>query len=254
MHGDSFDARYDELDILSIDLGYDGVNYKDRDVYEGDKLFIREAGVGLSVAYHGDVVYCPRSVYVYKIRDDRSDMLDWYIDEDWNNDDYEYDGDWASPSDVPGGLDTETFHKFLLAVMNSRVLHYYMFKRSGEIDAAEAFANMRQTDVRELPVPVAGLADESGRETAREIAECVETMLDGGELGDATDWKIDRLLLELYGLDAGDLVYINSQMGLAAYHKKMQELYPDGKPNAPERKQDVSVDIEAAAAEAEADD
>jgi len=253
MHGDSFDARYDKLDILSIDLGYDGVNYKDRDVYEGDKLFIREAGVGLSVAYHGDVVYCPRSVYVYKIRDDRADMLDWYIDEDWDDDEFEYDGDWASPDAVPDGLNTETFHKFLLAVMNSRVLHYYMFKRSGEIDAAEAFANMRQTDVRELPVPVAGLADESGRETAREIAECVETMLDDGDLGDATDWKIDRLLLDLYGLDANDLVYINSQMGLAAYHKKMQELYPDGKPNAPERKQDVSVDVEAAAA-AEADD
>ena len=253
MDGDSFDARYDELDIKSLSLGYDGVNYKDRDVYEGDKLFIREAGVGLSVAYHGDVVYCPRSVYVYKIRSDRDDMLDWYVDVDLDDEDTEYEGKWTDPENVPTGVNTETFHKFLLGLMNSRVLHYYMFKRSGEIDAAEAFANMRQGDIRELPVPVADLATDAGRETAREIAECVDEMQNGGSLGDATDLKIDRLLLDLYGLRPADLPYINSQMGLGAYHKKMQELYPDGKPPAPERKQDIRVDVDAAVG-AEADD
>lgn len=255
MDGDSFEARYDDLDVKGIKTGYDGVNYKDREWYESNKLFIREAGVGLSVAYHGDTVYCPRSVYIYKIRGDRDDMLDWYID-DWDggdvDDDWEYDGDWASPENVPEGVDTETMHKFLLGVMNSRVLHYYMFKRSGEIDAAEAFANMRQTDVRELPVPIAELTTEEGREMAREIAEHVDEMRGGGELGSETDWKIDRLLIDLYGLENTDLVYINRQMGLAAYHKKMQELYPDEKPPAPERKQDVTVDVEAA--EAAADD
>jgi len=245
MHGDSFDARYDELDIMSIDLGYDGVNYKDRSIYEGDKLFIREAGVGLSVAYHGETVYCPRSVYIYKIRSDREDMLDWYVEGDRDDDEFEYDGKWAAPADVPAGVDTETYHKFLLAVMNSRVLHYYMFKRSGEIDAAEAFANMRQGDVRELPVPVTNLGGDADTGTVREIADAVDEMLDDGELGDSTDWKIDRLLLDLYGLEPSDLVYINSQMGLGAYHKKMQELYPDEKPTPPERKQDVRVDVEA---------
>lgn len=78
-------------------------------------------------------------------------------------------------------------------------------------------------------------------------------MLDDGELGSTTDWKIDRLLLDLYGLEHGKLVYINSQMGLGAYHKMMQELYPHGKPPAPERKQSVTLDIDGDEA-AEADD
>lgn len=254
MDGDSFEARYDELDIKSLDLGYDGVKYKDQEVYEGDKLFIREAGVGLSVAYHEDIVYCPRSVYVYKIRSDRDEMLDWYVDVDLDDEDTEYDGKWTDPENVPEDVDTDKFHKFLLGLMNSRVLHYYMFKRSGEIDAAEAFANMRQGDIRELPVPVADLVTDAGSGIVSEIADCVDEMQNGGELGDATDLKIDRLLLDLYGLEPGHLTYINSQMGLGAYHKKMQELYPDGKPSAPERKQDVRVDVDAAAAEAEADD
>lgn len=234
--------------IKGLKLGYDGVNYKDREWYEGDKLFIREAGVGLSVAYHDDVVYCPRSVYIYKIREDREDMLDWYVNVDLDDDDTEYEGKWAHPENVPEDVSTETFHKFVLGLMNSRILHYYMFKRSGEIDAAEAFANMRQTDVRELPVPVSKLTTEDGREMAREIAECVDTMLDSGELGNETDWKIDRLLLDLYGLDSSDLVYVNRQMGLGAYHKKMKELYPDEKPPVPERKQDVTLDVDAAEA------
>ena len=42
-------------------------------------------------------------------------------------------------------------------------------------------------------------------------------------------------------------------MGLGAYHKKIQELYPDGKPPAPERKADVTLNVDAAEA-AEADD
>jgi len=249
MDGDSFDARYDELELKGLDLGYDGVNYKDKSVYDDDKLFIREAGVGLSVAYNGDTVYCPRSVYVYKIRNDHDDMLDWYVDVDLDDDDEEYEGKWADPDDVPSDLDTTTYHKFLLGLMNSRVLHYYMFKRSGEIDAAEAFANMRQGDIRELPVPVSKLSEDDGRETAEEIADAVDTMLDDGELGDTTDWNIDRLLMSLYGLDPSKLVYINSQMGLGAYHKKMQELYPDGKPPAPERKDDVTLNVEAAEAD-----
>ena len=49
------------------------------------------------------------------------------------------------------------------------------------------------------------------------------------------------------------MVHISNQMGLVAYHQTMQELYPSGKPNAPDRRTDVKVNTEAAEA-AEADD
>lgn len=236
MDGDSFGERFDELELKGFDLGYDGVNYKDETWYEEDKLFIREAGVGVSVAYEDRTVYCPRSVYIYKIRGDRDAMIDQY-DEDEG---------WTDPDRVPSELDGAVYHKFLQAVLDSRVLHYYVFKRSGEIDAAQAFANMRQTDVRELPVPVAKLATEEGREKAREIADCVDQLRHGdAELGSDTDWNIEQLLLDLYGLDRSDMVYINQQMGLAAYHDKMQQLYPDEKPSPPERKDEIAVSAEA---------
>ncbi|UOY10609.1 Eco57I restriction-modification methylase domain-containing protein [Methanonatronarchaeum sp. AMET6-2] len=249
MDGDSFGERYDNLELKGLDTGYNGIQYKNEDIYQGDKVFIRQAGVGLSVAYHGDTVYCPQSVYIYKIREGRRSMLEWYIDLD--EEDSEYDGKWTNPENVPSGLDTETYHKFLLGVLNSRVFHYYVFKRFGEIDGAQAFAKLTQTKIRSLPIPVAQLTTSEGVETAEQIASCVDELIDGeGELGGETDWEIEQALQDLYGLEGSDMVHISSQMGLVAYHQTMQELYPEGKPSPPERKDEISL----AAETIEADD
>ncbi len=237
MDGDSFDARYDDIELKGLKLNYDGVNYKNQSVYQGDKLFIREAGVGLSVAYQNDLVYCPRSVYVYKVRESADEMIE-NLDTENNR--------WTDTENIPTDIDSETYHKFLLGLLNSRTLHYYMFKRSGEIDAADAFANMRQTDIRALPVPVAELSTEDGQELLQEVAGLVDDMLEGDPLGGTTDLKIDRKLLELFGLEEEKLVYINGQMGLAAYHKKMKELYPEEKPSPPERRPPVTISFEEA--------
>lgn len=235
--GDSFGTRYEQLELQSLDLGYNGIKYKDQSFYEGDKLFIRKTGVGLSVAYSGDIVYCPQTVYIYKIRDDCEDMIEWYADEQEK---------WADPESIPNGLNTETYHKFTLGVLSSRLFHYYIFKRFGEIDAAQAFAHVTQTKIRSFPIPVAKLSTDEGRELAKEIAECVDEMLADGDLGGGTDWRIEQCLRELYGLAPEDMQYVNQQMGLVAYHQAMQALYPDGKPPAPERKSDVTLNVEAA--------
>ena len=238
--GDSFGTRYDPLDLNSLKLGYNGIKYKDRSFYEGEKLFIRKTGVGLSVSYSGDLVYCPQTVYIYKIRNDRDEIIEWYADEE----------KWADPELVPDGLNTETYHKFVLGVLNSRTFHYYIFKRFGEIDAAQAFAHVTQTKIRTFPIPVAKLSTPEGRELAEEVADSVDEMLESGEDGDGTDWEIEQKVRELYGLTPEDMQYVNQQMGLVAYHKAMQALYPDGKPPAPERKVDVTLSVEATEAAA----
>lgn len=242
--GDSFGQRYDPLELKSIELGYDGIKYKGRYFYEGDKLFIRKTGVGISVAYSGDLVYCPQTVYIYKILSDRDEIIDWYADEREK---------WADPELVPEGLDTPEMHKFVQAVLNSRVFHYYIFKRFGEIDAAQAFAHVTQTKIRTFPIPIARLKTEEGQELVSEIANLVDEMLAGDEIGGGTDWEIEKRIRKLYGLTPKDMKYVNKQMGLVAYHKKMKELYPSGPPPAPERKQAVSLDVENGE-QAEADD
>lgn len=239
MDGDSFGERFDPLGIGSLDLGYRGIKYKDEEIYRGDKVFIRQAGVGLSVAYHEDTVYCPQSVYIYKIRDDREDMVEWYEDEV---------DSWTDPDNIPDGVGTGTHHKFLLGVLSSRIFHYYVFKRFGEIDAAQAFAKLTQTKIRSLPIPVEKMSTEEGQELVNEVAEKVETLLGGdAELGGETDWGIDTALRDLYGLSPDDMLHISQQMGLVAYHQTMQQLYPGGKPPRPEGKSEVTVDIDSEA-------
>lgn len=242
MDGDSFGQRYDPLGLKSLDLGYDGITYKDEAIYEGEKVFIRQAGVGLSVAYEGDPVYCPQSVYIYKIRNDIDEMRDWYDDTD----------QWTDPDNIPApdSIDRETYHKFLLGILNSRIFHYYVFKRFGEIDAAQAFAKLTQTKIRSLPIPVSKLTTDEGADTAAAIADCVEKLLDGdAELGGDTDWSIEQHLQDLYGLTGDDMVHVSNQMGLVAYHQTMKELYPSGKPRTPERKDEISLNVAAAEAD-----
>jgi hypothetical protein len=237
MDGDSFGERFDPLDIGGLELGYRGIKYKDEEIYRGDKVFIRQAGVGLSVAYHGDTVYCPQSVYIYKIRENREEMVEWYEDEV---------ASWTDPDNIPGGLGTETHHKFLLGVLSSRIFHYYVFKRFGEIDAAQAFAKLTQTKIRSLPIPVKKMSTEEGQELVSEVAEKVETLLNGdAELGGEIDWRIDTALRDLYGLSTDDILHISQQMGLVAYHQTMQQLYPGGKPPRPEGKSEITVDIDS---------
>jgi hypothetical protein len=235
MDGDSYRGRYQPLELMGLDLGYDGISYKDESVYRGEKVFIRQAGVGLSVAYENELVYCPQSVYVYKIREDREEIVDWYHGDD------DYDS-WTAPENIPSDLSTEQYHKFLLGVLSSRVFHYYVFKRFGEIDAAQAFAKLTQTKIRSLPIPIGELSTERGRELASRVAERVEEMLqEDNVLGGSKDWQIERSILELYGLSPEDMAYINKQMGLVAYHQTMQQLYPEGPPPKPERKERIAL-------------
>lgn len=228
IHGDSFGARYDKLETFGLKRGYDGIRYKDESLYRGEKLFVREAGVGFTAAYENRTAYCPRSVYVFKIRGSHSEVVENHSREDG----------WLDAESVPELPEREAFHKFLHGVMNSRLFNYYVFKRFSEVDGAQSFANLRMGQIRSLPIPV----EQSGTETVEAIAERVDRLRDGdAELGGTVDWEIERRLLDLYGLSNDALAHVNEQMGLAAYHKKLKELYPDEQPSRPERASAVSL-------------
>lgn len=232
VHGDSYDGRYDPLERLGLHLGYDGIRYKNQELYEGDKLFVRQAGVGFTAAYEDGTVYCPQSVYVFRLRGDRSEMIE------------AHDGDdgWATAESIPDDLNGRVFHEFLHGVMNSRLFNYYVFKRFGELDGAQSFAKLTLGQIRSLPIPIKRLSTAEGREAVAEIAEHVDQLRRGeGSLGGSLDWKIERRLLDLYGLSPEQMRHITEQMGFAAYHKKVKELYPDGRPSRPERVQEISL-------------
>jgi len=198
--GDSIEGRYKKLRYKSLKLGYDGINYKEDELYNEPKIFIRQAGVGISASYDETGAYCPQSVYVYRIK------------EEYN----------------------EINHKFLLAVLQSRTMAYYVFKKFGEIDAAQAFSKLTHVRLAKLPIPVRHREQNSDWQSIHDqIVEYVDNMLNEGELGGSIDWQLERLIQGLYNLDSGDNAYIMSQLGLTAYHKSMREMFPHSPPPKP---------------------
>lgn len=222
--GDSFNGRYRNLTYKGLKLGYDGINYKTPSLYEKPKILIRQAGVGLSVAYDEKGAYCPQSVYVYRIRADspkhREGELEPSISRSW--------------SEVVD-------HKYLLAVLQSRTIAYYVFKKFGEIDASQAFSKLTHIRLGGLPIPVASHEEPEWREKHDKIVGLVDSMLSGKPVGDPIDWEIERIIQVLYGLEPSEIAYINSQLGLVAYHKAMKQMFPKGPPPKPKFVEEIKM-------------
>lgn len=235
--GDSLRGRYEPIDYRGIRLGFDGIQYKSPAVYEAEKIFVRQAGVGLSVAIDRSGAYCPQSVYIYRLDSEawqKSGISDYVSDSD----------PWLDMGSISQEQIDVLDHRFVLAVLNSRLMHYYVFKRFGEIDAAQAFAKLTHNKIRALPIPIKLILSRDGNRSYRRILESVDKMLTGSALGSKTDWSIDRDLARLYGLRGGQSAYVNSQLGLVAYHKAMRSLFPRGPPPPPQRRVDVRVSLE----------
>ena len=235
--GDALEGRYRELSYQGIRLGFEGIPYKEPELYEGEKVFIREAGVGLSVALDRSGAYCPRSVYIYKL--DRSRWKESEVSEHVSDPD-----DWMQSDAISQDMIDALDHRFILGVLNSRLMHYFVFKRFGEIDAAQAFAKLRHKMIRALPVPLPRIRSNRGSASYERIISAVDLMLEGADLGSRNDWSIERELGDLYGLTGSQRAYINSQLGLAAYHSAMRDLFPQGPPPPPERRRDIRLSLE----------
>lgn len=205
--GDSFSGRYGTLKYKTLKLSYDGINYKTSSLYEKPKVFIRQAGVGLSVAYDEKDAYCPQSVYIYRIKSDFPDVE----------------------------------HKLLLAVLQSRSFAYYVFKKFGEIDASQAFSKLTHVRLGKLPIPVSDHKEKKWQEKQNELVEVVDEMLLTREIGGKEDWKIERIVQELYGLEPSEVAHITSQLGLVGYHKAMKEMFPKGPPPKPKVLEEIKM-------------
>jgi len=205
--GDTIEGRYRPLQNKSLKLGYDGINYKEASLYNEVKLFIRQAGVGISASYDDTGSYCPQSVYVYRIKD-------------------EYN---------------QVDHKFLLGVLQSRVMAYYVFKRFGEIDASQAFSKLTHVRLATLPIPIRNYNEPEWKTKHDQIVDLVDGMLDGAELGGSVDWQLERLIQELYSLSPADNAYIMRQLGLTAYHKAMREMFPSRPPPKPIKIERITI-------------
>lgn len=192
--GDDLPGRYKAVTAsrwLALDTGF---RLKAPDIYAGPKILLRQAGVGVAATLDDSDARCPQSVYVYRVRPDH---------EGWT-------------------------HEYVLAVLLSRAMAYYVFKRFNEVDPARAHAKLTHERLSTLPIPRLDFHDIRGVKLHRQIQGDVRSLLDGGEpLGGEVDLGVELAVRELYGLSVDDGEYIDRELQSLPRSQAIAELFPD---------------------------
>jgi Eco57I restriction-modification methylase/restriction endonuclease TaqI-like protein len=198
--GDDISARYRVVapnKLLRLD--FDDFPFKSGDRYMRPKLLIRQAGVGLLATLDSTGARCPQSVYYYRLTEDAEK-------EGYSN-------------------------EFLLGVLLSRTVAYYVFKRFGEVDPARAHAKLTHERLSRFPVPAIDFEDRDQRALHDEVSMNVRLLQEGkAEPGGHEDMRIDIALRELWGISADDGLYINLELARLPAGQVIRELFPRGLP------------------------
>jgi SAM-dependent methyltransferase len=191
--GDDLPGRYKAVAPsrwLALDTGF---KLKPPELYAGPKILVRQAGVGVAATLDDSNARCPQSVYLYRVN-------------------AEHDG-WTN--------------EYVLAVLLSRAMAYYVFKRFSEVDPARAHAKLTHERLSNLPIPRLDLQDARQAALQRQIQADVRSLLNGtSPLGGEADWRIELAVRELYGLTAEDGDHINSELQSLPRSQAIDELFP----------------------------
>ena len=157
-------------------MGYSGINYKEADCFKGEKIVVRKTGVGISAAIDYDGHYTNQVVYILKTNDEKS-----------------------TPAEL------------LMAVINSRVITYYLMK-SKSVNQWQTHPYLTQDDLGGLPFPNLEPYNKSDLvEKIKEIKRLVRILQNNEKKVsfNKADAKLERLVAELFKINENDyqLIY-----------------------------------------------
>jgi len=163
-----------------IVMGLLGFPYKDAKDFVAPKLVIREAGIGITAALDNTSARCARSMYAYRLK----------------------------PEAIAKGYKLE----YILAVLQSRTMHYYLVALTNQGDPRRPFANIRINTVNKLPLPRIDFHNDDQRLAHQEIVSLMDSIFAGAPSGGPEDLRIEALLRSLWGLSGDDGVYIAREL------------------------------------------
>lgn len=163
--------RYNIKGKSYIRMGFDGVNYKDENIYTGSKVLIRKTGVGITAGMDYNNCMTNQVVYILKRKDT------------------------TLPSIT---------NEVLLAVLNSRVTTYYIIKTLGS-NGWKSNAYLTQKDIMQMPFPIIN----DNTETTAILARVTALVKGNVKANDSVfpnqiDAEIECLISQLFGLNETD--------------------------------------------------
>jgi len=160
-------ARYVLSQSLWIDTQYRGINYKPPSTYSPPKLLVRKTGVGISAAIDYTNGFTNQVVYIFRRRNE---------------------------DNQPPPLE------FLLGMVNSRAMYYYLVKNHGETEW-RSHPYVTQKQILSLPLPGPDVLHKNHAKCVQEIADLLRPFaLEGREPSVEVDARVEFLVATLYGL------------------------------------------------------
>lgn len=164
-----------------------GINYKNRSIYSGSKIVVRKTGVGLLAAIDYQNSLTNQVVYIFKTKDDHN-------------------------SHFPIEL--------FLAIMNSRMMYYYLVKSYGETEW-RSHPYLTQKQILDLPMFTKDSSLGSYTKIVDNITQLLKSyLLDQSDLPPDIDARVEYLVAKLYGLSRDDYKYIFDTL------EEVEELIP----------------------------
>jgi SAM-dependent methyltransferase len=159
-------TRYLAIPKHWVEMRVQGINFKDTSLYRDPKIVIRKTGVGISAAIDLSGAITNQVVYILRLRD--------------------------SSIQIP----LEVF----LAVLNSRLMYYYLVKTHGEIEW-RSHPYLTQTQILDFPMPKANWTHSEIKKTIVRITYLInEAIRIQTKLTPDVDAEIEKHVALLFGL------------------------------------------------------
>lgn len=163
-------SRYAVSQPRWIDTSKVGIKYKNYAIYEGDKIVVRKTGVGISASIDYSGAYTNQVVYIFRLHDN---------------------------------LPIDVTLEFLLALINSRAMYYFLVKNHGETEW-RSHPYVTQKQILDLPMPTVA-NNKTTQAIINKVTNLVKPYLATNmPLPKTADAEIEQLVASIYGLNKDD--------------------------------------------------
>ena len=151
----------------------EGINYKDLSIYNGDKILVRKTGVGITASLDYENSVTNQVVYILKLKP---------------------------------AFEKKLSLEFVLAVLNSRAMTYYLIKKFGE-NEWKSHPYLTQTMLVNLPFPKIDYDSAITKKMINSVTKIVRNEVSHSKeknISKANDLFIERVVAHIFKLNQTD--------------------------------------------------
>jgi len=165
--------RFTSVSKSWINTLKEGINYKDLSIYNGNKILVRKTGVGITASMDYENAVTNQVVYILKLKP---------------------------------GVEKNLSLEFVLAVLNSRVMTYYLIKKFGE-NEWKSHPYLTQTMLVNLPFPKIDFNSSSAKKIINHVTDIVKNEVSKSKeknIAKSNDLFIERVVAHFFKLNQTD--------------------------------------------------